>query len=157
MVCLQQMETNASINLSPSWVLCSLYHDSHTNIILSFDTNTYCTLSQNHKGQFQMRMAFEVLQHLFGAPGMTSSDFMYPQGSLKILKSIGLTLELISFHDPVHTAITRAQLWGPLRMLSRGSSLSHSQNHAGPQNQTRRRNTAERQSRLGCSQIAVSN
>jgi len=48
------------------------------------------------------------------ALGMTSfSDFIYPQGSLKTLKSIGLTLGPISIHNPVQTAITRAQLWGP--------------------------------------------
>ncbi len=48
-VCLQQMETNASINLSPSWVLCSLYHDLHTKIILSFNKNAYSYPTLHHR------------------------------------------------------------------------------------------------------------
>lgn len=46
--CLQQMETNASINLSSSGALCALHHDPHTKKTLSFDTHSTYSYPHTH-------------------------------------------------------------------------------------------------------------
>lgn len=134
------METKASINLSVFRVLYWVLYDTHTNKILCFDTHVHPYPTPCHRFtkdnfseiwcEWPLRCFSICSAHL--AQGMTSLSFMYPQGSLKMLKSVGLTQGPIYFSDLMRTAITRAQLWDPQRTLSRGLLPVTLTNHEGP-------------------------
>lgn len=150
------METNASINLSSSGVLCSLYHDLHTNKILSFDAYTY-SYSYPHT-------------HITLCHRITKDNLpvIWCEWSLRSFSicSAHLALGMTSFRLHISTRIienvqinwsdTRADLYprpcahcnypspavGSFETAVQGLHPVTLTNHAGPQNQTWRRNKA---------------